>query len=274
MCYVLGGDKINLMTKVIGKSDKYYTLWEVWREHKTNSRGEGYEVIHCEYLQNLSYDLDNAKIKAPASEVDESLRGHRSFVSIKWDKPPEANDCFITGKYNGQKIKDCTDLQYIHWIFESNNLYIIPIQYREIAEAKLIQAGYKRINDSVILTPEDAKILNDKVDYIYSLKEKLDLGEDLILKFDHNLRSENIHDKIVGTYTFGDKNIQVIFPNIKEMYYNRIYYYIPIDSKEKAHKIKGKNILLKDCRYTLTPNEFGWAPMLVITCKDFVVLKG
>ena len=58
----------------IGKSNKFYTLWEVTIESRTTNRGERYHVTTHQYIKNISFDLNTAKSKYPNAPNFTKLR--------------------------------------------------------------------------------------------------------------------------------------------------------------------------------------------------------
>ena len=153
MSYIIYVIKKQNIMEYIGKAEKFYTLWEVWEETHTTIRGESYKAIHHQYIKNISFDLDKAKDKYPNAIIDESLRGHSSWTSYDYPKPPV--DEFRGGKYRGDKIAECTDYQYLHWAYDLG--YIIPWESREIVLGILELQGYRKINDTHIATPEEVE---------------------------------------------------------------------------------------------------------------------
>lgn len=117
----LSGNPTNptTMNPTIGFTNKYYTLWEVSDPYHTF---EGmYTVIRQDttYIQNLSFDLNEAQEKAIERyghklPVDEGLRGRtRSFSTVLSRK---ANPTlFLFGKYKGQQFVDVNDIDYKLW---------------------------------------------------------------------------------------------------------------------------------------------------------------
>ena len=48
------------MAKVIGKADKFYTLWEITEDTHTMADGRHYTVTHHIYVKNLSFNKETA----------------------------------------------------------------------------------------------------------------------------------------------------------------------------------------------------------------------
>lgn len=53
------------MAKVIGKANKFYTLWEVTEDTYRMHDGRPYTVTHHIYMKNLSFDKETAMAKVP-----------------------------------------------------------------------------------------------------------------------------------------------------------------------------------------------------------------
>lgn len=240
----------------IGKSDKFYTLWEVTEDHYTTHRGEPYTVIHHQYIKNISFDLVKAKEKYPNAIVDENLRGHSSWTSYDYPKPP--TDEFCGGKYRGEKIAECTDYQYLHWAFDLT--YIIPWEAREVVEGILTNAGYRRINDNRIATPDEVAIIEKSYTDTQIAKDILDKEGKITINPTKNLTEE-------GTLTID--NIEYNFPNYKEFDYAGYYYGLPINSKGQAKRIKNKTLEIIPESYEIVESEYGWGATLIVTVKDF-----
>lgn len=248
--------------KVIGFTTKYYTLWEVNEEIITNERGK-YKVINHVYIKNISFDLNKAKEKYPTATIDTALRGHTSWGSTECIER-YGLDKFQSGKYRGEKIEDCTDYQYLVWAFNLD--YIIDYDSQPLVISILEKAGYKKINDYHIATPEEL----DKIEASFSETEDamriLDETGYITLTTPKNLDEE-------GTVKIG--NIELIWKdtNWKYMNYNGWPYGLPINSKGQAKRIKGKEIKVIPEKYEIEVNEYGWGATLIITVKDFEIIK-
>ena len=252
---------------VIGKASKFYTLWDVTSEtHKSRHSGE-YTITHYEYIKNLSYDVEAAKAKAPGAEVDESLRGHRSYDVKTWKTEDLPTDEFRCGKYCGTKVADCTDIDYLGWAL-CNNTGVIPVECQEMVENLLVQNGYRRINESVILNPEQVAEYEEDVAEVEAVENMLDNKERVTFFCERGTSYRD--DK--PTLHIGN-GIFLVFDNYKNMNYRGFDYPMPVDAKGKAKRIKGKNIVLTSYNYTVIPNEYGWPSVLEIQVHDFEIEK-
>jgi len=242
----------------IGFATKFYTLWTVTETVETNESGV-YEKTYCTYLRNISMNLDRAKEKYPDAVFVPDLRGHTSFCRTKCVEK-YGEDEFKGGKYVGQKIADCKDYNYLLWAWDKYP-YVISYGARDLVEAILDSAGYKKINDSKIVTPEEYAKIEASFTECEEVAAKFKEGPVTVL-FTRNLDE-------YGNTTVG--NITYHFENVKDMYYQGYTYCLPVDSKGKAKKIKGKELTLMadDCQMEV--NEYGWGATLTVHVKDFVV---
>jgi hypothetical protein len=131
------------MKPVIGFTNKYYTLWEVSNPYTKDYGTYSVTKVDTNYLQNLSFSLEEAQRKAKERYgievgVDEELRGvcARSFsTEIK----REYNDStFLFGKYTGGSFEEITDVDYKLWYWrETKN----TIQFSQKLEDELVELG-------------------------------------------------------------------------------------------------------------------------------------
>ena len=123
----------------IGKTNQYYTLWDVSTRTEYTANRQPYQVTSYSYIQNLSMDESRAKEKASQKgckdlSVDSDLYGRNSWETSNkptWEPEVIAPSCFQFGKYKGKNIKemidnDCkenpdewSDFQsYLKWYFQ------------------------------------------------------------------------------------------------------------------------------------------------------------
>lgn len=170
--------------KAIGFANEFYTLWDVTIEPtyvsvNGQNRQSGNNTIRT-YYQNLSTDIDQAKKRFTeltgevAPEPDEDLKGvSRSWTTTEEFEvyPPEE---FDFGRYAGQKIEECKDVEYLKWMLSE-----VHGDRRELVIEALVASGLVRYNKDTVCTPEKAKIykLNDslKAGHHYSAGEKVEL---------------------------------------------------------------------------------------------------
>jgi len=131
------------MKPVIGFTNKYYTLWEVSNPYTKNYGTYSVTKVDTNYLQNLSFSLEEAQRKAKERYgievgVDEELRGvcARSFST---EISREYNDTtFLFGKYTGGSFEEITDVDYKLWYWrETKN----SDKFSQKLEDELISLG-------------------------------------------------------------------------------------------------------------------------------------
>lgn len=248
--------------EVIGFSTKYYTLWEVNEEIITNERGK-YKVVNHVYIKNISFDLDKAKEKYPNAVIDTALHGHTSWRSTECVER-YGLDKFQGGKYRGEKIEDCTDYGYLVWAFDLG--YIIDYDSRPLVLSILEKAGYKKINEYHIATPEELAKIEASFSETEDAMRILDETGSITLTTPKNLDEE-------GTIKIGNIELAWEGMNWKYMDYNGWPYGLPINSKGQAKRIKGKELKIVPEKYEIEVSEYGWGATLKIIVKDFEIVK-
>jgi len=208
----------------IGFTNKYYTLWSVYSEDSYvqingETRKNGIKTHHI-YIQNLSYDLVSAKLRAEQITgeknitFDSELKGkNHSFYSFE-KISPYMNDEFDKGKFAGQKIEKCTDIDYLKWSYD-NLLYD---NRREIAKIILLKNGYVEhpFENNEILRKDELKSVikqEEKEKYLNSLKygfnfkngEKVKLTVNVL-----NIYSYKGRYGYVYTYEFATDDLKVL----------------------------------------------------------------
>lgn len=105
---------------VLGKANKYWTLWEVMKP-RTVINWYGKQVVQdFNYIQNLSFEKDSAVEKMneryDSFRTDETLKGSSSYSNelsdIEW-----SDDVFLFGKYKQRKFEDVDDIDYKKWYY-------------------------------------------------------------------------------------------------------------------------------------------------------------
>jgi hypothetical protein len=228
----------------IGFTNKYFTLWDIQSSPQYSQDSHGHvtlthtSVIYT-YLQNLSMTESEAIAKAKAKgcvnlEVDKELFGRNESWSVIHKGycflPDDLCPLFTFGKYEGTKILNCTDIQYLLWFFSKTN--------SRYAKMILLQNGYVELNNHIYTKAQFEEIQESR-----KAKELMDLElkaiEDsgsghIILTPERNLSP-------IGTLEY--KRCRVLFKDYKSMYYNGYSYALPIVNGS-AKKIKGKTIVL------------------------------
>ena len=251
-----------MTVKAIGFTNKYYTLWEIWEEHKPLGNGHSYVITHYNYIKNISFDRDTAISKYPGLPIDETLRGHtRSWNSTKevWDNV----DVFRFGKYKYEKIDQSTDINYLTWYW--NNIdgdhkefvgHVLEDNGYEIRERVYNLSSGPRV-EQYLMSPEALEEENKLDKEFHEMVDKIQNATELNFFCQSNPDYE-------GEYW--DGNIHWRFQEVKENYYNGFEYYLPI-LKGKAKRIKNKNILVT--KFTYEINE----KTIIIQILDFKILK-
>ena len=242
---------------LIGKADKYFTLWDV---SSTNHYGQdmsgnsylSYVSTWFDYKQNLSMTESKAIEKAKGFGVtdlvpNEDLRGkHRSWKKIERFPEPKIENVFTFGKFRGDLFveKDERDIQYMKWYYDQENFVS--------NDSKIVLR-----NRIVELNPEEFCIYNDELETV-EFKEKMesvDSKNEFIstngfvdVFVDRNVDSEHI------LYVDG---IWFVFPAVKQNWYNGYPYYLPVFDG-KAKRIKNKNVRIHIKRKATDAEPFDW----------------
>lgn len=226
----------------IGFSKKYFTLWDVQSTTEWNvvdGINLPYQKISYCYLQNLSMDENEAKRKAIFKgvenfEIDHDLFGRNaSFFYRKelFSKIPSDKSYFFEfGKFQGEPIKNCTDIDYLFWFFnESQNIH---------AKAILLENGFVEF-EGQLLHAEHAKKIKLRDLVIKEIEGKKEIEVEIL----SNLNGDN-------EFRFSIKN-EVFFGFFlglsKDMYYNGVTYGLPIING-KAKRIKNKLVKISIVR--------------------------
>lgn len=250
--------------KVIGKANKFYTLWEITNESRPLGNGRTYNVTIYSFIKNLSFNKEDAMAKVPGAEVDESIHGHRSFERIKYPTPPA--DEFRYGKYCGTKVVDCNDIDYLAWAW-NNSDSIFSEESRPIVESKLVDAGYRKLNNSTCYsdptTVAEWEAEQEKLDeFINSLN-----NNEIHIVLNTNLNDEGVAYLLNG-------NVEIKFNDISEFYYNGYNYYLPLDDKGKAKRIKNKKLVITAKNIEIAEeNRNTWNPAVKIMVDKFKIEK-
>lgn len=250
--------------KVIGKANKFYTLWEISEDVRQMRDGRSYTVTHCCFIKNLSFDKEAAMAKVPGAEVDETLRGHHSFERVQYPEPPA--DEFRFGKYSGTKVADCTDIEYLAWVWNSAE-EMFSEEVKPIVESKLAAAGYRKLHDThyysdpatVAAWEAEQEELDEFIDSLSDGKVEVTLAGNL---------DED------GTACLHNGKVVIKFNEIAEYYYKGYNYYLPLDSKGKAKRIKNKTLVItpKDIQI-VDENRNTWNPVVNIIVDNFEIKK-
>lgn len=208
---------------VIGFAGTFYTLWNVDVKPSYNKNGDctGHHLNYV-YIKNISTDADKVKSLYPELDIDITLTGKRSFTLFRPVAETFADDVFGFGKYKGQSIVSCKDIDYVYWAFESGYFTEANKVY---AERVLTGAGYY-IVDGFVCSPEDYERLMEERAFAETVKE----GKPFEVLFVSSLNRD-------GQYIFRGQTLN--FKDFQPMYYNGYEYGLPI-IKGKTKRIKGK----------------------------------
>lgn len=246
----------------IGFTNKFYTLWDVSTEIVYSEMSGGtimcqptyatHQKTHYHYLQNLSFDIDKAKEKAAEKgckdlEVDEELFGRNSYFfkekSLVSHLPVHLLSTFEFGKYRGQQISESDDLNYVKWYWSETKSFF--------AEKLLIENGFIAVqkwaddpNCIVMMTKEEYEAYKNEG----SVKAEFESLTEVIVEPTRNIYKTWSDERNEETFTLDAEykgiKVSLEFDDVREMYYNGITYYLPVQ-KGKAKKIKGKRLLIQ-----------------------------
>ena len=246
-----------MATTAIGFANKFYTLWEIWEEHRPLGNGCTYVITHHNYIKNISFDKETAFAKYPNAKFDENLRG----MTRSWDSAPKEIwdnvDTFRFGKFKYDKIDNTTDNNYLAWYWDQ-----IDGDHKEFVSKVLKNRGYEirtwGDNNEYLMSPEDLMIEKINLEELNKILNKCKNNEIFEFVPEYNLDEE-------GDYRDGD--VIFHFNDIKEMYYLDYFYYLPLDKKGKAKRFKNKNV--KITKYSYTKNN----ETIVINVEEFEITK-
>ena len=252
------------MSLAIGFTNKYFTLWNVYSREETVGDVNSwttYTVTNRYFIQNLSMDLESARKKAKEMGcknliVDEELHGVSQSWSSKEVKESYSNpELFKFGRYKGTRIDETleSEIDYLLWYlseqsWEKDMEHISYIRKFLVDEFGFVNILGKTPNEteSIFRTKKEANAELEaetlhyiKEDFLDSCYLKTSLVGTLI---------RNVNDCGYGfLYVQNEKadievDLCVHFEDIKANWYNGFEYYLPIDSKGKAKKVKNKTI--------------------------------
>lgn len=248
--------------KVIGFTNKYYTLWEITEETKPLGNGCNYVITHFQYIKNLSFSKEEALKKCPGLKIDEQLRGKtQSWSSEKevWDNV----DTFRFGKYKYEKIDNNYDNNYLEWYWDQ-----VYGEHRSYISDVLKSRGYEvrawistddngqKLAHQYLMSPEALKNEAIEKEAMKNIENSLSKGNSIEFIPEYNLDED-------GEYR--DGNVIYKFPEVKENYYRGFTYFLPVQNG-KAKRFKNKNIVITNYTY-----EAG--NTIIINVIDFEIKK-
>ena len=241
--------------KVIGFTNKFYTLWEVTEDTRDLGNGHKYVVTHFVYVKNISFDKETAFSKYPGVDFDENLRGKTQ----SWDTEKEIwenVDTYRFGKFKYEKIGD-HDIDYLAWYWDQ-----VSGDHKEYVGSVLKNNGYEirtwGDNNQYLVDPETIENEKKAMKAMNEMTEKLNSSESFEICFDHNPDEDG--------YCRVD-DILYHFQDVKENWYNGFPYYLPV-LNGKSKRIKNKNI--KVTKFNTRNLENG---SLVVEIFDFKIVK-
>ena len=168
----------------IGFAGTFHTLWGV--ETETTSLGTW---THFTYHKNLAIDYAKAAAKFfDAGGVDATIndelkgksRSYKTFVKVEY-----LDTQFNTGKYRGDIITECTDLNYLKWFLQSESSSWWRDNYLMITICKL-DKDYLIVDGDLITVHQQAlkKLMVDG-NTVFTATSNLQINEE----FNFNLRA-------------------------------------------------------------------------------------
>lgn len=225
---------------IIGFATKHHTLWTM-EVSLFKESGKTTIKTRYEFIQNLGYDYDKVREKYPDLEFDETLRGKSaSFETVKHEYD---DDVFHCGKYAGKKIAECTDESYLAWWFNNN----AKDSHKEIIMGMVENfQEYAFYKDAIISKQSFLEAMSFEKDLEYFSNH---VSEKFPIEFSPE-RNLDYAGLVAVNHVITAK-----FPNFKTFEYNGYQYGLPFDSKNKAKRIKNKNIIITD--YSAEISKFG-----------------
>lgn len=260
--------------ETIGFASKFYTLWDVTREHFTNEYGRRGERVTATYIKNVSMDEQTARAKYPNAPVDMTLRGHSSWTRTQWEPLP--SDVFPCGQYMGKPIAECRDFGYLYWAVDRN---MLCGESREIAVDALLKSGEYVYYAGILMKAEIAA----QYEQADAALDELIAGieETGVIEVESVSNVRGIQDEYnEQTYMYSLKfwsatkggvvNVEWPEQMVQRFSYYDMEYWLPLKGG-KAKRIKGKNLKIVVDSYTV--EQFCMERKLNILVKDFEIVK-
>lgn len=209
--------------KRIDFANEYYTLWNV--------DGNG----NCFYIKNISKERDVAFSKYPGVEFDETLKG----VTVIYDTELKGIDMttFLFGKYNGEKLVECEDTDYLYWYYRRATYY----EQESIIKEELLKRGFVLVDDT-LFSPNEYEKYCSQLEEMNNILNTIKTGQQI-----HIIKNLNVNaDYWINPY------ICLHFNNYKLLQYRDVFYALPT-IKDVGKRIKNKNIILTD--YNIEQNS-------------------
>lgn len=230
----------------IGFATKFFTLWNVQNDFVYSEVNGQYCINGTRttftYCGKLSICKDKAIEKVQAKGIseffiDENLRGTRTWSTTSKNYCElNQSECsvFQFGKYDDQKISECTDIKYLFWYFSETS--------NQFAKQVLLNSGQYGIvknedGSESLLTIEQCNGIHARESVIETIKKTMTIEFDCV----RNLSSNGtLRIEIDGKYI-----TSVMFPRFTQMSYNGYSYALPRKENNPAStKIKGRTLKL------------------------------
>jgi len=254
--------------KVIGFSTKYYTLWDVNSEVITGRDGRKGKKVTASYLKNISTDLETAKARHPEATVEMNLHGTHSWNRTVWEPLP--TDVFHGGKYRGQPIAECPDLDYLFWAYCCS--FLSNEEQRDIAKDILLRSGLYVMYKDKILKVAEATRLEAEDTEIQELCDTLTAGGSITIDNETGVHlNESTEDRRFLSFS-RDGRILLVWPEdmlVEHEYYGHKYW-MPV-KKDKGVRIKNREISVTAKQCTILSHGWG-SDCLEITVDSFSVV--
>ena len=254
--------------KVIGFSTKYYTLWDIYGEQITGRDGRKGKKVTATYLRNISTDLETAKARYPEATVDLSVHGTHSWNRTVWEPLP--TDVFHSGRYRGQSIAKCPDLDYLFWAYCCS--FFSNEEQRDIAKDVLLRSGLYAMYKDRLLKAAEAVRLEANDAEIQELCDTLTAGGSITVDNEPGVHlDESTEDRQFVSFS-RDGRIILIWPEdmlVEHEYYGHKYW-MPV-KKGKGVRIKDREINITAAQCTVLQDN--WRPdRLEVAVSGFSVV--
>lgn len=258
-----------MVTKeVLGFTGKFYAVWNITISENEVCTGITRRFTKYIYKRKASKYLNVAQNKYPNFPLDNTLDGKEKTFWTK-DYIYTRNDIFQFGKYQGQKIEDCTDTSYIVWYWK--NVYD---EHKAYVESILISRGY---SEAVVEVTDDEDIFTLKVKQMVSGDEVALENKDLD-SMSPELRkiytastlefTPNRNITCNGNYLSQTENIIYKFTEYKHIpatYYAPDYYLPTINGK--GVRIKNKKVVITKFDVAVNNNK------IIVNIIEFKIAK-
>ena len=219
----------------IGFKGKYYKLYE-YKIKYSEENGKTYKYECYSFVKVISMSKEKTIVKYPDVQFDEFCNDRKYSTFYKRTLVIN-DDKFHCGKYAGKSFEMCDDYDYLMWFYNT----CANDSQKQIIENILLNNDYVII-DNVMMSKEKINKENEREDRKNKTLEKLNKKLPFIVNFTANVHTD-------GTYF--DKQLQVTFrfERYRNSYWYDICYGMPIDSNNKAKRVKGKQLMIT--KYTV-----------------------